>query len=259
MLAFVHIPKTAGTTLHKILTHQYQSTYIHHDSAGPMDTALATKIKKQNPQVILGHFSVGLHHYLPQVRYITCLREPVARLNSHYHHARNDPTHYLHNPVVSGKLDLAAYISSGLSGELSNCMTRMLAGVDDFHHAEVNEQTLHVAKSNLESLFDGIIISEDFDNSLLITADHLKWKTPWYIRRKVGHYGTTPPMLDRRVRAVIEKYNQFDCELYAWAKEHSNTEAFLSPDLGDRTRSFQKNNLLRGKLIFCLREFRRRI
>jgi len=207
----------------------------------------------------MGHISVGLHHHIPNIRYVTCLRHPVARLVSHYHHALSDPTHYLHRDVVSRKLALADYVSSGLSGELSNGMTRMLAGVADFHHTIVTEQTLALAKSNIETLFDGVILSESFDPGILLLAETLNWSPPYYLRRKVGHYRTVDRTPDEPTRKVIEEHNRFDCELHAWAKHRFDSQAAAIPDLVARTTRFQKSNRSIGKAIFVLRELRMRL
>jgi hypothetical protein len=259
MLAFVHIPKTAGTTLHKIIAHQYPRVFIHHDSDGPLDSALTTRIREENPQAVMGHFSVGLHSLIPEIRYVTCLREPISRIVSHYQHALNDSAHYLHQVVISENLDLPGYVSSGLSGELSNGMTRMLAGVADFHHAVVNEQTLALAKSNIETFFDGVILSELFDPGILMLAETLHWKSPYYLRRKVGRYGSAPRKPDERTRMLIQEHNRFDCELHAWAKQRFETQTATIPGLPARTTRFQKSNSSVGKAIFCLRELGRRL
>lgn len=259
MLAFVHIPKTAGTTLHKILVHQYRRVFIHHDHQGPACPDLAARIRAAAPQVVIGHFSVGLHRFLPEIRYITCLRHPMSRIVSLYHHARNTPGHYLHAAIVDHDMGLAEYVSSGLSGELSNGMTRMLAGVDDFHHAAVDEQTLALAKSNIETLFDGVILSESFDAGILTLAAHLNWKTPYYLSRKVGHYSSSALKPDPRTRSAIEEHNRLDCELHAWATERFQTQIENIPDLEIRLSRFQSLNRHTGKAIFCLRELKRRI
>lgn len=258
MLAFVHIPKTAGTTLHKILSHQYPRVFIHHDSLGPASPELAAKIRTADPQIIMGHSSVGLHRFIPEIRYITCLRDPISRLVSHYHHALHTPDHYLHSPLVAGKMDLADYVASGLSGELSNGMTRMLAGVDDFHRAIVDGQTLALVKSNIESFFEGVILSEFFDAGILMLAESLHWKTPYYLRRKVGHYTKASSKPDRRTQAIIQESNRLDCELYAWARDRFETQAGSIPGLAHRTEVFQHANRMHGKALFCLRELRMR-
>jgi len=259
MLAFVHIPKTAGTTLHKILTHQYPRVFIHHDHQGSACPELAARIRTANPQIIIGHFSVGLHRFLPGIRYITCLRDPVSRLVSHYHHALHTPDHYLHATIVEGKMDLADYVSSGLSGELSNGMTRMLAGVGDFHNTAVDEQTLALAKSNIETFFEGVILSEFFDPGIMMLALSLHWKTPYYLRRKVGRYGSASRNPDNHTRGVIREHNRLDCDLHAWATDRFEAEKSAIPDLDILTRRFQQANPCKGKAIFCLRELNRRI
>lgn len=207
----------------------------------------------------MGHFSVGLHRFIPELRYVTCLRNPVSRLVSHYHHALNDPSHYLHQKIISRHLDLPGYVSSGLSGELSNGMTRMLAGIEDFHHGSVDDQTLALAKFNIETYFDGVVLSESFDSGLLMLAESLNWKTPYYLRRKVGHYPTASSTPDEHSRSVIEEHNQLDCELHAWASDRFNETAAMISDLQARVLHFQQENNSKGKLIFCLRELKSRV
>ena len=257
MLAFVHIPKTAGTTLHKIISHQYppEKILIHHDSEGPPSPELAKRIIEARPEIIMGHFSVGLHEFIPGLRYITCLRDPVGRIASHYRHALNDPAHYLHREATS--LSLAHYATSGLSGELSNGMTRMLAGMEDFHHGEVNADTLALAVSNLETLFSGIIPSERFDEGILLLARDLSWKTPYYLRRKVGRYpGATKP--DAETIATIEKHNTHDRQLYDQFSARFAERADREPDLPHRLEKFRKSNNTIGKAVFLGREFKAR-
>jgi hypothetical protein len=259
MLAFIHIPKTAGTTLHKILFHQYKRIFVRHDTDGAPDERLASVIRQNKTQVIIGHFSANMHTLIPSIRYITCLREPVARIKSHYHHALNDPAHYLHHAIKSEKMDLATYVSSGLSGELSNGMTRMIAGIDNFHHSQVNEETLARAKHNIETNFDGVILSEEFDSGLMLLADSLKWKTPYYLRRKVGRYPSSTNKGSKSAYNIIREHNRFDCELYEWAKQRLKHQQSLTENLNARITCFQKHNRIKGKVVFCLRELRCRL
>jgi len=258
MLAFVHIPKTAGTTLHKIISHQYpqKRIAIHHDTEGSPSAELAAQLKAQGTSVVMGHFSVGLHEFIPGLRYVTCLRDPVPRLVSHYRHALHDPTHYLHREAKS--LTLAGYVSSGLSGELSDGMTRMLAGVADFHHGTVNEETLALAVSNLETLFDAIIPSERFDEGVFLLASDLGWSPPYYLRRKVGRYPdpTSPP--DPETIRTIEDHNRHDRQLYDLFAARFAERAARDPDLPARVTRFRRTNVTFGKAAFLAREFRAR-
>jgi hypothetical protein len=260
MLVFVHIPKTAGTTLHKVISHQYRRDriLIHHDADGPLAAAIPPGAAKM-PEVVMGHLSVGLHRYHPGVRYVTCLREPVARLVSHYHHARNDPAHYLHEAIRKDNLDLPGYVASGLSGELSNGMTRMLAGVEDFHQSVIGPEALAQAKGHVEEHFDAVILSERFDEGLLLLAAKLGWSIPYYLRRKVGRYSAGATKPDAAARRVVEEYNALDLELYAWARERFESLATARPSLAGELTRFQRANPLWGKVVFTARELRSRL
>jgi hypothetical protein len=259
MLVFIHIPKTAGTTLHKVISHQYspREILIRHDADGPLSEAIPSGAKP--PAVVMGHLSVGLHRYHPGVRYITCLREPVARLVSHYHHGLNDPTHYLHDAIHRDGLDLAAYAASGLSGELSNGMTRMLAGVEDFRGTVVDRAVLELAKRNIEEHFEAVLLSERFDEGLVLLACKRGWRTPWYMRRKVGNYPTAASTPDPETRRRVEDHNAFDVELYAWARERFEREAQADSGPAERHRHFQALNPCWGKVVFLTRELLSRL
>jgi len=256
MLAFVHIPKTAGTTLHKILVHQYPKSrvFIHHDTNGPPDAALAETISKSGAELIVGHFSVGLHHHLPGLRYITCLRDPVSRIASHYRHAHHDPTHYLHQAARS--MTLAGYAACGRSGELDNGMTRMLAGMSDFHHDPVDESVYQRALHHLETYFDAIVLTEQFDASILLAAERLHWPTPWYVKRKQGRGGK--PSISPESHAAITAANEFDIRLHRWACERFQTTWENHPQAQARLARFQSHRPTLGAATFLCRELRRR-
>ncbi len=261
MLVFVHIPKTAGTTLHKVISHQYRrrDTLIRHDSDGPKAETLASWKGDQPPQVIMGHHSVGLHRYQPGVRYLTCLREPVGRLISHYHYAAGFPGHYLHAAIHRDKLDLAGYVRSGLAGELSNGMTRMLAGLEDVEQPHIGPAELEQAKANIEAHFEGVLLNERFDEGLLLVAERLGWSSPYYLRRKVGRYPASALKPDPETLQAIQERNTVDMELYRWAKARFEAETATSAGLAERVAAFRARNRGLGKALFLAREFRRRL
>ena len=260
MLVFVHIPKTAGTTLHKVISHQYRrmDILIRHDSDGPVSETLAGR-SGDLPEVVMGHYSVGLHRHVPGVRYITCLREPVSRLVSHYHYAHGFPGHYLHEAIHRDKLDLGAYVCSGLAGELSNGMTRMLAGLENVEQPVIGQAELEQAKENLADYFDAVLFNDSFDEDLLLLASRMGWSTPYYLRRKVGSYPASAGKLDAGTRKLIEERNEIDLQLYQWAKDRFQGLAAAEPDLVTRTAAFRSRNRGIGKVIFLARELRRRL
>ena len=255
MLAFIHIPKTAGTTLHKIIFHQYPARRIRirHDSEGEGEIPDLREV-----DVVMGHQSVGLHHQVKGVRYVACLRHPVGRIRSLFEHARHDPTHYLHGQA-SG-MRLAEFAAGGWSGELSDGMTRMLAGVRAFHDDPVDESVLETAKSNVREHFAGLVLSERFDEGAVLLARRLSWSAPFYIRRKVGRYtpGAAPP--DERDREAILRANRIDLALYEWACGWFDEQAAsLGTEFAVQVEAFHKANRRKGAAVYWMREFKRRI
>jgi len=92
-LIFVHVPKTAGTTMKKMLFNIYGQESIMLDykrkSDGkrrPVEEVLETINTESNFKVIYGHFSVKKYSgFFPDAKRIVWLREPIKRLISHYH------------------------------------------------------------------------------------------------------------------------------------------------------------------------------
>lgn len=261
MLGFIHIPKTAGTSFHKVLWHQYRprEIRIHHDTSGVLGSERIDDLKSRGVRLLMGHMSVGAHQHNENFRYLTCLREPVARLESLFRHAVNDCSHYLHHDIVTRGLSLANCVEGKISGEMNNGMTRMLAGVRDFHHAPVDDETLEKAKENLKHHFEGVLISEDFDRGVLMLARRLGWSTPYYIRRRVGKYPKHRERRDDATRSVIEAGNAHDLELYHWAKRRFEEEASEVEGLEQETGRFRSRNAGVGKAVFIGRELMRRI
>lgn len=136
-------------------------------------------------------------------------------------------------------------------------MTRMLAGLEDFHHGEVTGDTLALALSNLETLFAAIIPSERFDEGLLLLARDLGWKTPYYLRRKVGRHAGTPAPDPETIRA-IEQHNRHDRQLYDLCAARFAQRAAADQDLPRQLSRFRKTNAALGKAAFLAREFKSR-
>ena len=108
-LLFMHIPKTAGTTLRAVVERQYRPTtlfslYPGHEAQ--LD-ALRVRVSDRPPAAVMGHFRFGLHAAFPAGgRYVTFLRDPVDQVISHYNHLLNSDSPE-HRQVVgpAGGLD----------------------------------------------------------------------------------------------------------------------------------------------------------
>jgi hypothetical protein len=267
---FLHIPKSGGMTLYDILNREYERKYIYtfsggrHRLQGDIDKFKALSSEERNSfRLLRGHIPFGIHGLLHKpFTYVTMLREPIARVVSHYYYVLNNPNHLLHEKVVSVKMSLETYVSSGINYELDNGQTRQLAGVtEDIPFGACTDDLLVKAKENVDCFFSIVGLTEQFDETLMLMKQSLGWKThPVYIRKNVLRNKKNKSPLSEEMRQLITSYNQLDLELYAYA-----TQIFirkLSLLSGDELEEFNKLNrlyFLYGKLLTLSRKNLRRI
>jgi Galactose-3-O-sulfotransferase len=221
---FLHIGKTAGSTLRTILSRHYtrQETFrvyptVYYDNLETLTSLPASR--RGEIRLLMGHVPFGIHEHLPApATYITMLREPVDRVMSLYYFARRVPEHYLHQPILRGNLDIERFVSDGLSWEMDNGQLRVLTGhVHDIEIGGCKRTLLDEAKRNVSQHFSVVGFSERFDESVLVTKRRLGWKGwPVYRKRNVTVGRRTTDRLSKSELAAIRKYNELDEELYDW-------------------------------------------
>ena len=95
-LAFLHVPKTAGTALRRVLAEQYGPDRVlelyHGIGADDVERLRRMEARDwQQVRAVAGHMEYGIHELIPfPVRYVTMLRDPVDRIVSHYSYRARD-------------------------------------------------------------------------------------------------------------------------------------------------------------------------
>src|SRR5438876_9418941 len=154
-LIFLHIPKTAGTTLNRIIEWQYSPFAIF--TMDPYRIRATAERLKRLPEgrrrrlrVVRGHLFFGIHEFLPQgATYITMLREPVARFLSSYYFILRRPLHPLHRKLKKEQLGVEDYLR--LVPHRHNLQCRLIAGIEN---KEINDEPLlEMAKEHLAKSF----------------------------------------------------------------------------------------------------------
>lgn len=250
---FLHIPKTAGTTLLNILDRQYAPETIH--SFGGDAHASVAQFKAMDPasrthiRLLRGHMAFGLHECLPGPSiYFTVLRDPVARVISYYRYILRTPPHYLYEEVTQKKMSLEDLLESGLPLMMNDGQVRLISGVwGEPGFGEVTPEMLERAKKNMCDAFVVTGLMEQFDRTLCLLKEVLAWKQPITNRRlNVSPQGDQKSPLSPHTIELVQRINRQDLALYRFAQALFAEQCALQGPLFDaRVRLFQMQNRLR--------------
>ena len=221
MLAYVHVPKTGGTTLASFLNNIYRSDEIYrihrNESSKQLRRFKAAMKKPDGLRLVHGHFDLSLSRWLPpDTRYFTVLRNPIERAISHYYHYRrvvNDPIHGL-----AMRSTLLEWISARGLKEMDNGQTRRLSGQLNVPIGDVGEETLEIAKRNLLR-FAVVGLTERFQESQVLLHRAFHWPIYQWPPRNVDGNRAARAELDAATLRAIEKNNRYDIELYEFARK----------------------------------------
>ena len=214
---FLHIPKTAGTTLNRIIEWQYNPLAIftmdpYRIRATPERLQKLSERRRRSLRMVRGHLYYGVHEFLPQgATYFTMLREPVARFFSSYYFIQRRPLHPMHRKVTTERIGVEDFIR--LTPRRQNLQCSLISGIKN--DGSSDERMLEVAKENLAKSFSVIGLAERFEESLVLMAQAYDWEIPFYENRKVSK---TRPKVDPAAVEMIREHNRLDLELYDFGK-----------------------------------------
>lgn len=218
-LIFVHIPKTAGSTINSIFDRQYKGAPIFTTDASNIHTSINKfrefpASQRRAFRMIRGHMGFGVHEFLSgPCTYFTMLRNPIDRVISHYSYVLRTPDDPYHDAAkYLGLQEYNCYVQD-------NWQTRYLSGFEPvglghFGEEECTTAVLENAKRNLVQYFDLVGIVERFDETVTLLRRKFAWTLPFYIKRNVTRTRLPKEKYPVQTIAVIEKYNKFDMELY---------------------------------------------
>jgi hypothetical protein len=230
---FLHLPKTAGSTLKACLWDEYAIEsanddgwfhdgiyyfpYGFHKARRPRFTrAVRAALARDDLRAVTGHFWFGLHRHVPRPSvYVTLLRDPVERVVSLYHHVLKVEDELLHDEVVARGASLAEFVAAFACREVDNDQTRRIAGVEP-PFGEVDEAVLEQAKRNLRE-FAFVGVTERFDESLLALKRRLGWENVLYLPALVNRDRPAVAALPPGAVEAIEARNEHDRALYEYA------------------------------------------
>ncbi len=180
-IAFVHMPKTGGTSFQKILKNHTTDRFINVKVHRPISKSCPVETYK----------------------YVTILRNPVDRVWSYYQMVLRNPDGYPYKK----------YAVKGLESFLQKCWAAQDMSCQ-YYTARVYEkvnQGIYEEALNKLSKFHDILLFQNFteDVSLFVAKHNISFKSDIPHERKVSYKQPTDSEI-----ALIEKFNHFDILLF---------------------------------------------
>ncbi len=245
---FLHIPKTAGTTLDQVIFRNYRHVEVYTtglvSQQGVENLRTMDEKERNKYRLLKGHMSFGIHQYLTNPwAYFTFFRNPVERTISQFYFILRTPSHPIYDFMHKHKIDLKQCLEAGLDPMLHNGHTRLLSGVWAKAKAgECTQEHLEIAKENLRQV-QVIGLTEQFDASLLLLGKAFGWNRLFYTRKNVTAGRPSQNNLSPETEAAVQQANQLDNELYAYAKMRFTEQIRAQgPDFEKQVNHFQRQN-----------------
>ncbi len=206
MDVFLHIPKSAGTTIRTIISREYGSRSVvyyepeteHFEYRDAPQAYLRGRLDEGGIRLITGHLRYGIHEFLhAPCRYFTLLRDPVERALSEYFYAYAYPQHRYQAKILSGEMSFADFLDADTIF-VGSTITHFLSGESPGLHTSAE-----VSLTNLRRSITAVGTSERFDESMLLIAKDFGWAPPLYLPRNVTRLDDRQAEHRMRVREEV--------------------------------------------------------
>jgi hypothetical protein len=224
---FLHIPKTAGTTLYSLMAAALPPAFLLNDRASMTQFLQIPQAERDAIQFIYGHIPHGAHRFLTRpARYITFLRDPIDRVVSAYYHCRRATEHRLHRPIHDGMtiIEFTRYWGNNwqtrqLGAYWLDCEFSDQEYVDRLTSYPLTPRNLQNAKEIVDRCFF-VGLYERFCADLRDLFGRMGLPSPATIPQLLK-FDDRPSVdeLSPELIATIAAHNRFDIELHEYARE----------------------------------------
>ena len=219
---FLHVPKTAGTTLNRLIEWEYDLFEMY--SVDPVFFRWSTrhlrtlsKGRLNKIRVVKGHMLFGLHEILPRPAiYITVLRDPVERVLSAFYFIRSYKWHPLYWKFKRENWTLEDFVTRL---PRDNVQCKMVAGAayEAVYEEPCTAEMFEQAKRNLDKHFTVVGLTERFEETLALMKLRFGWKLESYSSFNVTRSHPKRRDLPQATLDLISEKNTFDVMFYDYA------------------------------------------
>ena len=234
-LVFVHVMKTAGTSLYRWLQRHYHHDDILTEASNWLGYWRMPPEIRARKRFVRGHFGSYItryHNAANGFRSITVLRDPVERAVSHYFHGKSAPdAGRLGKVIREGNLSLDEYAEDpGCAPFASNFQVRNFAydlgarytteklAPAQFFRRPMTETDLRNAQSFLEQT-DLVGYTEELGEFVEALSDLMGFAPEENLGSSRG-YRERGQTLDPGTEKRLRKANELDIEIYEWARRN---------------------------------------
>jgi hypothetical protein len=209
---FIHIPKTAGTTMAQVIESQYPAgAVLNFREPTITDEDRVRMVTQMSPKILIvaGHLNYSYGKLFPRPsRPFTMLRDPTDRVISLYYYIGRETRHPSHEAFKRGEIKIENLAKR--QGRAQACFIAGYTAKDPIP----DEELLAEAKDVLQNRMLAVGLTERFDESLLLYNQALGWKVRSYVSVNVT---SNRPKKDRMAAgdlAIIRENNFVDQSLY---------------------------------------------
>ncbi len=217
-LIFLHVPKSAGTTVNRLIEGEYPLFKIF--SVDPVFSKwscdhlwnLSSK-RLARFRVFKGHMLFGLHKILPQsATYFAVFRDPIDRVLSAFYFMRNYVLHPNYWRFKRDEWELEDFVRNS---PRDNVQTKIVAGAS--YEEPCTAEIFERAKGNLRQHFSVVGLSERFEESLALMKLRFDWTLGSYYSFNITRTRPKKRDVPQATLDLIAQRNSFDIALYAEA------------------------------------------
>ena len=217
---FVHVPKTAGSSLYSVFRTILKPTELLklHPNVETLARIDALPMRQAvRLRVLYGHVDVHLaRRIVPLWQCVTLLRDPVDRIVSYYAFAKHMNSGV--NTELARRTSIMQWIDALRLPETDNGMVRRFAGaLPEAGIGGCTTQMLERAKANLAQ-FAAVGLTNRFDEFYALLASRLGLPMRTYVTEKVNAQRPRSDQLPAETLAELEHRNRLDRELYRFGE-----------------------------------------